>query len=991
MNKNPTASSASSNPAPGAQMPARSAFCRSLLVQGVILAMPAFALAAPPANDHFASRQVLASAASVNVNGTTGEATQEPLEPIYRSEGASVWYEWTAPSTGGFKLEATAAVGDDPPLVGVLQGTSLDTLELLAPDGVLSLAYFSATSGQKYYFHVAAGNYLTAGPFNLKLSASAAPAVPANDSFSAATVISGALPRSVNGSLAAATMESREPRPDIGDESSVQRSVWYSWTPSTAGWTAVQVDGLQSVNIYTGSSVTALAEIARADYWGESRFQAAAGTTYRIQVQTTWSDGAVPFTLTVMRPTDPQPAGDNFASAISLGNSNSITRSDSTAGARVETGEKLPQDVRSTVWYTWTAPATGVYAVEVTSPDFYPVAHLYSGATLPSLSLLAGSRYQDETDSDLLVFKATAGQVCRFQIGDPGEWGDWDFDFALRVATATDVAHHTLMTSFSATPATVNLTSAGGSFSAEAKTSTDAAPSLYLVAFSVPPWRQQGSGSPSRDLWDTSADLAYVDELITGNLTEYRHAETVELPGSLPAGDYGVYFYGGSGAANFGPYSGNPLAPVYPGSWSHAVPGGGRITVTNSNVDALPVLTQFTVSPTSVDVTSAARTLNLSAQATDDHGVADGGVNVAVHDSTSRMGGFMNMGSSGISHLQRTVGSATNGTYTGTFQVPRYSRPGTYFMTPTVEDERDGMFRGFGRDYGYFNPLGSALPAGATASITVVNNGPVDIMIPQWLTTDFEPQTVDVRAGPQAVQMRVRIRDGLSGFQWAFADLTSASSEYLGSVGLGEAAGPEAEAPISGDRNDGIWQTVLVVDRTSSSGPCTLSGQLADNAGNYGGLNDGGLGPIGPQNEILNVIGGGPANPAETAWSQTELGGFPWVVDTALNRDADHDGLPNVVEFHLGTDPEDATNAANPAALPVVAAAGTVLRMEFGQSAANQALGDGAVTQLVGQSSPNLNAWTTIIPAPIGGGRYRVEAPAVAGKIYLRLAVVPKP
>ena len=56
--------------------------------------------AASPANDSFANRQVLSGSLPIAVGGTTLEATQEADEPIYRAEGDSVWYQWTAPTTG---------------------------------------------------------------------------------------------------------------------------------------------------------------------------------------------------------------------------------------------------------------------------------------------------------------------------------------------------------------------------------------------------------------------------------------------------------------------------------------------------------------------------------------------------------------------------------------------------------------------------------------------------------------------------------------------------------------------------------------------------------------------------------------------------------------------------------------------------------------------------------------------------------------------------
>jgi len=67
------------------------------------------------------------------------------------------------------------------------------------------------------------------------------------------------------------------------------------------------------------------------------------------------------------------------------------------------------------------------------------------------------------------------------------------------------------------------------------------------------------------------------------------------------------------------------------------------------------------------------------------------------------------------------------------------------------------------------------------------------------------------------------------------------------------------------------------------------------------------------------------------------------------------------------------------------------LRIDFSLSATNPLLGDGAVTRLVGQWSADMASWTTVIPTSLGSGRFRVEVPAVSGKVYARLAVVPIP
>lgn len=117
-----------------------------------------------------------------------------------------------------------------------------------------------------------------------------APAVPpANDSFSSATVLPGASSGSVIGVSTSATNESGEP-PHAGNSGGA--SVWFKWTPSSSGWVGFSTGGSSFdtlLNVYTGTSVSALTSITSSDDFGKSRtsaagFYAVSGTTYRIAI-----------------------------------------------------------------------------------------------------------------------------------------------------------------------------------------------------------------------------------------------------------------------------------------------------------------------------------------------------------------------------------------------------------------------------------------------------------------------------------------------------------------------------------------------------------------------------------------------------------------------------------------------------------------------------------------------------------------------------------
>jgi len=82
-----------------------------------------------------------------------------------------------------------------------------------------------------------------------------------------------------------------------------------------------------------------------------------------------------------------------------------------------------------------------------------------------------------------------------------------------------------------------------------------------------------------------------------------------------------------------------------------------------------PVLTFFTYTPQSVDVTNGPATFNATVQATDDlSGVAGAYVEWISPDGTRAVGG----------NLSLTAGTTLNGTWTATFTVPQFVEPGTW-------------------------------------------------------------------------------------------------------------------------------------------------------------------------------------------------------------------------------------------------------------------------------------------------------------------------
>jgi len=117
-----------------------------------------------------------------------------------------------------------------------------------------------------------------------------AQAAPLNDNFGAATVLTGARVTKIGESNTGASAEPGEP---LHAGQSGGASIWYSWTPSASGTTAISTAGSNIdtlVAVYVGPSVNALTTIASNDdatnttLTSRVLFNATGGTVYRIAV-----------------------------------------------------------------------------------------------------------------------------------------------------------------------------------------------------------------------------------------------------------------------------------------------------------------------------------------------------------------------------------------------------------------------------------------------------------------------------------------------------------------------------------------------------------------------------------------------------------------------------------------------------------------------------------------------------------------------------------
>jgi hypothetical protein len=392
----------------------------------VQLALDLLGVQPRPANDDFASPELLSGAPVARTNLNIG-ATRELNEPVHAGApgGASVWYSWTAPASGLATVSTYGSSFDT--VLAVYTGGTLGALELEAENdddpngGTTSLTVFTATAGVTYRFAVDGYNAVT-GTIRLELTLTAAAAVPANDLLENATALSGTAVN-VNGTNLGATKSGGEP--DHAASPGGQ-SVWWKWTAGLAGAVVLTTSGSSFdtvLAVYTGSAVEALTLVAENDdETVNSRasrvvFEALPGETYQIAVdgyqdsQGTTAAGTIQLHLSFSA-TPPPPPNDLFADRTVLTGAAPVVTG-TTEGGTVETSEPIHANNYGgrSVWWTWTAPVSGVYAISTAGSDFDTLLAVYTGSTIAQLTLVAANDEDGGATghTSRVVFEAVAG------------------------------------------------------------------------------------------------------------------------------------------------------------------------------------------------------------------------------------------------------------------------------------------------------------------------------------------------------------------------------------------------------------------------------------------------------------------------------------------------------------------------------------------------------------------------------------------------------
>jgi len=203
------------------------------------------------------------------------------------SGGKSVWWTWTAPVNGAVTI-STMGSGFDT-LLAAYTGSTVSALNVVAANDnqgffLFSSISFTATAGTPYQIAVDGFNGASSTiQLSLKMSVP-----PVNDAFANRLPLSGPSV-TTTGNNDNGTREPGEPlhAGNIGG-----KSVWWTWTATSAGPVRVATTGSTfdtTLAVYTGTSVNALTLVAGDDDsggWPASAvtFTAVAGMTYQIAV-----------------------------------------------------------------------------------------------------------------------------------------------------------------------------------------------------------------------------------------------------------------------------------------------------------------------------------------------------------------------------------------------------------------------------------------------------------------------------------------------------------------------------------------------------------------------------------------------------------------------------------------------------------------------------------------------------------------------------------
>jgi hypothetical protein len=385
----------------------------------------------PPSNDAFSNASDI-QANAVQISSSNAGASKEFGEPNHAGYpgGASVWWRWTAPENGQ-AIFNTFNSKSNGTMLAIYTGDSVSTLDEVGyTDFTGDQAVFYAQSEKIYYIAVDGYNGAMG---DITLNVNSQP----NDNFSNATNISSDFIMAWGSNLKA-TKEQEEPS-HAGNSGGA--SVWWRWVAPASGTATLMTIGSDFdtlLAVYKGNSVEDLTKVASNDdaaailgiYQSLVEFNVVAGTTYHIAVDgcggffSNADTGNILLVGALEVPLSP-PANDNFADALEiLGASGQIPGCN--IGASKESGEPrhAHNNGGASVWWRWTAPASGSVVFDTFDSNFDTILAVYTGNSVGTLTEIASNNDADSLHvyQSILEFDAVAGTTYHIVVDGYYHW-----------------------------------------------------------------------------------------------------------------------------------------------------------------------------------------------------------------------------------------------------------------------------------------------------------------------------------------------------------------------------------------------------------------------------------------------------------------------------------------------------------------------------------------------------------------------------------------
>ncbi|MGZ4452852.1 MAG: carboxypeptidase-like regulatory domain-containing protein [Nocardioides sp.] len=370
----------------------------ALALTGLGVVAPAAHADTAPSNDDLANAITLSGALPLHTTGTVAGATLENGESADFGGGSTVWYSWTATTSGPIEVNLAGSRFDT--VLAVMTGDDVADLNWIVDNDdfydLQSAVDFDAVAGQTYRIMVDRYDGETATqPFDLAITA-------------APTVVRGTVV--VPDGIPLSNVQIWVPGSDV--QAQVDEDGHYELP------VALRADGPRTITYrYYGNDEHSVSH--------DVTQQIVAGATTVLDVDLTTAEAGVTVTAPAVH------WGADFADALTLsGTLPSFALGNDSDGGTHEEGEDALGDLTHTVWYSWTPSTSGLVSVQAAGNG--QVTGVFTGQSLADLEPVVADARRT------VQFEAVAGTTYRVLVGSWSAAGAGLFQLLVQSVAPTD-------------------------------------------------------------------------------------------------------------------------------------------------------------------------------------------------------------------------------------------------------------------------------------------------------------------------------------------------------------------------------------------------------------------------------------------------------------------------------------------------------------------------------------------------------------------------